>query len=165
MDKAIKHKMISEFETMKSIEQDAHDFYLRAAKDPIVTDPAIAKKLTEVAADEANHVQIVDRITYGQRHFGNQAKDFTRAGVKDMTRDLATECWLHQRAIGRDALSPKCGGPPCLRRGNAKCFVGNVTRSCIGRGIGDVKPVVANRCCPALIAASGQRWNSQPGLE
>ena len=62
MDKAIKHKMISEFETMKSIEQEAHDFYLRAAKDPIVTEPAISQKLAEVAADEANHVRIVDRI-------------------------------------------------------------------------------------------------------
>jgi len=62
MDKAIKHKMISEFETMKSIEQEAHDFYLMAAQDPIITDPAIADKLTEVAADELRHVRIVNRI-------------------------------------------------------------------------------------------------------
>jgi len=63
MDNATKTKLISEFETMKLIEQDAHDFYLKASQDPNVKDEKVRSCFGRIAQDELHHVELVDRIT------------------------------------------------------------------------------------------------------
>ena len=62
MDSALKHKLLSEFETMKSIEADAQKFYRKAADDPIVTDEAMRHQFQEIADDEQRHIELVERI-------------------------------------------------------------------------------------------------------
>lgn len=62
MNSPTKQQLINEFEIMKSIEQQAHDFYIKAADDPIASDPAISGKLRQIAQDEQKHIQIVDQI-------------------------------------------------------------------------------------------------------
>jgi rubrerythrin len=62
MDSAIKHKIIGEFETMRLIEQDAHELYLKASMDPGVTDPKVRTCFQRIATDEQRHVDLVERI-------------------------------------------------------------------------------------------------------
>ncbi|MBN1816776.1 MAG: hypothetical protein JW828_05420 [Sedimentisphaerales bacterium] len=62
MDNALKHKLLGEFETMKTIEADAHDFYRRAADDPLVTDETMRRRFQEIADDELRHTELVERI-------------------------------------------------------------------------------------------------------
>jgi len=63
MDNAAKQKLISEFGTMKLIEQDAHDFYLKASQDPSLEDKKVRNCFGRIAQDEQHHVELVDRIT------------------------------------------------------------------------------------------------------
>ncbi len=62
MNDAIKHKLLGEFETMRLIEKDAHEFYLKASTDPSVTQPSVRKCFSRIAEDEKRHVEIVERI-------------------------------------------------------------------------------------------------------
>lgn len=62
MNSPTKKQLIHEFETMKSIEQQAHDFYLKAAEDPIAADPRISDRLRQIAEDEQHHLELVGRI-------------------------------------------------------------------------------------------------------
>jgi len=62
MDSATKQNLLNEFETMKLIEQDAREFYLKASSDPEVTDQKVRDCLGKIAEDEAHHVELVERI-------------------------------------------------------------------------------------------------------
>ncbi len=62
VDPELKKKMASEFRTMRTIEQDAHDFYLEAAANPSITDSSVSDKFRQIADDEKRHVEIVDTI-------------------------------------------------------------------------------------------------------
>ncbi len=62
MDNAIKQKLIGEFDTMKLIEQDAHDFYLKASQDPDVMDEKARNCFYKIAQDEQHHVELVDMV-------------------------------------------------------------------------------------------------------
>ena len=55
-------QLIDEFEAMKLIEQDAHDFYIKASQDPSVADDKIRNCFTKIAEDEQHHIELVDRI-------------------------------------------------------------------------------------------------------
>ena len=59
-----KQALINDFDTMRSFEADARDFYRRAAQDPLVTDPSMRQHLEEIAEDEQRHVEVVDRIMH-----------------------------------------------------------------------------------------------------
>ena len=61
-DNAVKQKILSEFESMKLIEQDAHRFYCDAAEDTIVTDRSMRNHLQQIAEDENHHTELVDRL-------------------------------------------------------------------------------------------------------
>lgn len=62
MDNPNKQQLISEFETMKMIEQDAHDFYIKVSQDPSLKDEKIKKCFSRIAEDEQHHIELVDRI-------------------------------------------------------------------------------------------------------
>ncbi len=62
MDNLNKQQLIDEFETMKLIEQDAHDFYLKASQNPSVKDDMIRNCFSKIAEDERHHIELVDRI-------------------------------------------------------------------------------------------------------
>ena len=62
MDNAIKHKLLDEFETMRLLEEDAHEFYLRASKNPDVTEESVRRCFGSIAEDEKHHVELVERI-------------------------------------------------------------------------------------------------------
>jgi len=62
MSSPTKQQLINEFTTMKSIEQQAHDFYTKAAADPLAAEDRISGRLREIAEDERHHIQLVDRI-------------------------------------------------------------------------------------------------------
>lgn len=62
MDNITKQKTLSEFETMKLIEQNAHEFYIKASENPILTDERIRSCFGKIAEDEMHHVALVDRI-------------------------------------------------------------------------------------------------------
>ncbi|MBN2314333.1 MAG: hypothetical protein JXM79_10415 [Sedimentisphaerales bacterium] len=62
MDTATKRKLIGEFSTMKFIEQDAHDFYLKASLDPDASVLEIRNCFRSIAEDEKVHIELVDRI-------------------------------------------------------------------------------------------------------
>jgi rubrerythrin len=62
MDNVNKQQLISEFETMKLVEQDAHDFYIKASQDPSVKNERIRNCFTKIAEDERYHIELVDRI-------------------------------------------------------------------------------------------------------
>ncbi len=62
MDNTTKQGLLNEFETMKLIEQDARDFYLKASRDPSVTDQKVCNCLGKIAEDEGHHIELVDRI-------------------------------------------------------------------------------------------------------
>ena len=57
-----KQKTLSEFETMKLIEQNAHEFYLNASENSSLTDQGIRNCFGKIAEDEEHHVVLVDRI-------------------------------------------------------------------------------------------------------
>jgi rubrerythrin len=57
-----KQKTLSEFETMKLIEQNAHEFYLKASENPSLTDQSVRNCFSKIAEDEKHHVVLVDRI-------------------------------------------------------------------------------------------------------
>ena len=62
MDNMTKQKTLSEFETMKLIEQNAHEFYLKASENPSLTDQRVRNCFSKIAEDEKHHVVLVDRI-------------------------------------------------------------------------------------------------------
>jgi rubrerythrin len=62
MDNTAKQGLLNEFETMKLIEQDARDFYLKASRDPSVTDQKVRNCLGMIAEDEGHHMELVERI-------------------------------------------------------------------------------------------------------
>jgi rubrerythrin len=62
MDNTIKQKALSEFETMKLIEQNAHDFYLKASENSNLTDQRARNCFHKIAEDEKHHVVLVERI-------------------------------------------------------------------------------------------------------
>jgi rubrerythrin len=62
MDDFNKQKLVSEFGMMKMIEQDAHDFYVKASQDRNVKDEKIRKSFSRIAEDELHHIELVDRI-------------------------------------------------------------------------------------------------------
>lgn len=62
MDNMTKQKTLSEFETMKLIEQNAHEFYLKASENSSLTDQRIRSCFHKIAEDEKHHVVLVDRI-------------------------------------------------------------------------------------------------------
>ena len=62
MDKAIKRKLLGEFNIMKLIEQDAYDFYVNASQNPDVSDPEIRSCFRKIAEDEKYHIGLVKRI-------------------------------------------------------------------------------------------------------
>ena len=62
MDKATKRKLLGVFNTMKLIEQDAHEFYVNASQDPGVSDPGIRNCFRKIAEEEKYHEGLVERI-------------------------------------------------------------------------------------------------------
>ena len=57
-----KQQVLSEFETMKSIEQNAYEFYSNALDNPGLTDKHTRNCFQKIAEDEKHHVELVDRI-------------------------------------------------------------------------------------------------------
>jgi len=57
-----KQKLVSEFEMMKIIEQDAHDFYVKVSQDRNVKDQKIRRCFGRIAEDERHHIELVERI-------------------------------------------------------------------------------------------------------
>ena len=62
MDNATKRKLLGEFNTMKLIEQDAHEFYVKASTHPDVTEHEIQNSFRKIAEEEKYHMELVDRI-------------------------------------------------------------------------------------------------------
>ena len=62
MNDTVKQKLLNEFETMRLIEKDAQDFYLKASTDPNVTDQSVRTCFSAIAEDERHHVELVERI-------------------------------------------------------------------------------------------------------
>ncbi len=62
MNNTTKQKTLSEFETMKLIEQNAHDFYVKASENSSLTDQRICNCFGRIAEDEKRHVALVERI-------------------------------------------------------------------------------------------------------
>lgn len=62
MDNATKRKLFGEFNTMKLIEQDAHEFYVKASTHPGVTEHEIRDCFRNIAEEEKDHIELVDRI-------------------------------------------------------------------------------------------------------
>ena len=62
MDNITKQKVLSEFETMKLLEQNAHEFYTKALENPGLTDQNTRNCFQKIAKDEEHHVELVDRI-------------------------------------------------------------------------------------------------------
>lgn len=48
---------------MKMLEQDAHEFYLRAFQNESVKDEELRNCFSIIAEDEQRHIELVDRIT------------------------------------------------------------------------------------------------------
>jgi len=63
MDNSNKQKLLNEFGTMKMLEQDARDFYLKASQDESVKDEEVRNCFSIIAEDEQHHIEVVDRIT------------------------------------------------------------------------------------------------------
>ena len=61
-NKALKNKILDEFNTMKAMEQDAYEFYIKASKDSIITEQTTKNSLLRIAEDEKKHVELVDKI-------------------------------------------------------------------------------------------------------
>lgn len=62
MNNATKRKLLGEFNTMKFIEQDAHEFYIKASTDPNVTELGINNSFHKIAEEEKYHMELVGRI-------------------------------------------------------------------------------------------------------
>lgn len=62
MDNATKRKILGEFHTMKWIEQDAHDFYVKTSTDASLSDLNIRNCFRRIAEDEKHHIELVGRI-------------------------------------------------------------------------------------------------------
>jgi rubrerythrin len=62
MDNMTKQKTLSEFETMKLVEQNAHEFYLKASENSGLADERVRNCFGKIAEDEKHHVVLVDRI-------------------------------------------------------------------------------------------------------
>ena len=62
MDNATKRKLLGEFNTMKLIEQDAHEFYVKASTHPSVTEHEIRNCFRKMAEEEKSHMGLVERI-------------------------------------------------------------------------------------------------------
>ena len=62
MDNITKQKVLREFETMKLLEQNAHEFYSKALENPDLTDQNTRNCFQRIAEDEKRHVELVDRI-------------------------------------------------------------------------------------------------------
>lgn len=59
-----KNQILSEFDTMRSIEESARDFYRQIVIDPRVESPEVKSMFARIADDEQRHVEIVDRIMH-----------------------------------------------------------------------------------------------------
>ncbi len=57
-----KDDIITDFETMRSFEESARDFYLKVCADPKVQDEVTRKVFKRIADDEQKHVETVDKI-------------------------------------------------------------------------------------------------------
>ena len=57
-----KDKIIGEFKAMKSIEESARDLYIRISSDPRVEDECIKDTFKNIAKDEEQHVELVQKI-------------------------------------------------------------------------------------------------------
>ena len=57
-----KDDIITDFETMRSFEETARDFYLKVCADPKVKDELTLKVFKRIADDEQKHVETVDKI-------------------------------------------------------------------------------------------------------
>jgi rubrerythrin len=57
-----KDKIISEFETMKDLETSARDLYVRISSAPGVKDRHIKNVFAEIAEDEQQHADLVEKI-------------------------------------------------------------------------------------------------------
>ena len=55
---SLKGKLIE----LKLIEQDAHDFYVKASQDPSVKNEKMRNCFGYIAEDEQRHIELVDRI-------------------------------------------------------------------------------------------------------
>jgi rubrerythrin len=62
MTNMTKNEIIADFETMRSFEETARDFYLRVYADPNVKDEIARKVFKRIADDEQKHVEAVDKI-------------------------------------------------------------------------------------------------------
>lgn len=62
MDDFNKQKLVSEFGMMKMIEQDAHDFYVKASQDRNIKDQKMKQIFGRIAEDERHHIELVERI-------------------------------------------------------------------------------------------------------
>jgi rubrerythrin len=47
---------------MRLIEQDAHDFYVKASQNPSVEDQKMRNCFSKIAEDEQRHTELVERI-------------------------------------------------------------------------------------------------------
>ena len=57
-----KDKIISEFETMKDLEISARDLYVKISSEPGVKDWHIKNVFAEIAEDEQQHADLVEKI-------------------------------------------------------------------------------------------------------
>jgi rubrerythrin len=57
-------QILSEFDTMRSIEESARDFYRQIVIDPRVDSPEVKQIFAHIAEDEQRHIEIVDRIVH-----------------------------------------------------------------------------------------------------
>lgn len=62
MDNATKQKLIDEFETMRLIESDAREFYIKASNDPKISQNSVRDCFGRIAEDELRHVELVEQI-------------------------------------------------------------------------------------------------------
>ena len=62
MNSAMKQKLLDEFETMRLLEKDAYDFYLRASNDPSVISQSVRRCFSNIAEDERHHLGLVEKI-------------------------------------------------------------------------------------------------------
>jgi rubrerythrin len=62
MDNSNKQKLVNEFGTMKLLEQDAYEFYLKASQDESVKDEEVRNCFRIIAEDEQHHIEVIDRI-------------------------------------------------------------------------------------------------------
>lgn len=60
--KEAKRRIVSEFETMKSLELSARDLYAKIAADPSITQQKIRTAFSSLAIDEHEHAEIVQEI-------------------------------------------------------------------------------------------------------